>query len=232
MARVNTLSFFFPAYNEEANVGAMIEEACRILPDLASEWEIIPINDGSRDGTGAIIDRLAMMDPRIRPVHHEMNRGYGGALISGFRTAKYEWIFFTDGDRQFDLQELSLLLDKKNEADLVLGYRRHRADPVHRRINALLWGLLVSLLFRVKVRDVDCAFKLIRREVLKGIELTASGQFISTELLVKAHRAGFRFIEVGVSHYPRVSGTPTGAQLSVILRAFRELFQIYWTLDK
>ena len=230
MARVGSLSFFFPAYNEEASVGVMIEEACRILPDLASEWEIIPVNDGSRDGTGAVMDRFAAMDSRIRPVHHEINRGYGGALITGFRAARYDWVFFTDGDRQFDLQELALLIDKKDEADLVLGYRRHRSDPVHRRINALLWGSLVSFLFRLKVRDVDCAFKLIRRQVLNGMDLTSGGAVISTELLVKAHRAGFRFVEVGISHYPRVSGVPTGAQLSVILRAFRELFRLYGTL--
>jgi glycosyltransferase involved in cell wall biosynthesis len=232
MERVNSLSFFFPAYNEEATVESMIREGCRILPVLASQWEIIPVNDGSSDGTGVIIDRLAMIDSRIHPVHHKMNKGYGGALISGFSAARYDWVFFTDGDRQFDLQELSLLLDKTNEADLVLGYRRHRSDPVHRRINAFLWGLLVSLLFRVKVRDVNCAFKLIRRDVLKGIDLTASGAAISTELLIKVHRAGFRFLEVEVSHYPRLSGMPTGAKLSVILRAFQELFRIYREQDK
>ncbi len=232
MEKVKSLSFFFPAYNEEATVESMIREACRILPGLASEWEIIPVNDGSCDGTGVIIDQLAMIDSRIRPVHHKMNKGYGGALISGFSAARYDWVFFTDGDRQFDLQELSLLLEKKDETDLVLGYRRHRSDPVHRRINAYLWGLLVSLLFRVKVRDVNCAFKLIRRDVLKGIDLTASGAAISTELIIKVHRAGFRFLEVGVSHYPRLSGLPTGAKLPVILRAFQELFRIYGEQDK
>jgi len=230
VARVDTLSFFFPAYNEEASVGAMIEDACRILPDLALEWEVIPVNDGSRDGTGAVMERFAAMDPHIRPAHHETNRGYGSALITGFRAARYDWIFFTDGDRQFALQELSLLLEKKDEADLVLGYRRHRSDPVCRKINAFMWGALVSFLFGLKVRDLDCAFKLIKRQVLDGMELTASGAFISTELLVKAHRAGFRFAEVGVSHYPRVAGVPTGAQFRVILRAFQELFRLYGAL--
>lgn len=227
MPKVSSLSIFFPCYNEEANVEKMIRLSQRILPELAEKWEIIPVNDGSKDQTGPIIDRLASEDPHVRPVHHEKNKGYGGAVISGYKAAQYDLVFFTDGDLQFDLRELTLLIDKLDEGDLILGYRKNRRDPWHRKLNAYLWGSLVKLLFGFKVRDVDCAFKMFKRKVVDKVELTAGGAMVSTELLARANKAGFKFVEVGVTHYPRVAGTQTGANLSVILRAFRELFKLY-----
>lgn len=227
MPKVHSLSFFFPAYNEEANIEKTVRTAQRILPEVAREWEIIPVNDGSRDRTGEIADRLAAEDPHVRPVHHERNQGYGGAVASGFRAARHELVFFTDGDLQFDLREITLLLERRDEGDLVLGFRKNRRDPLHRRLNAWLWGTLVKTLFGFRVRDVDCAFKLVKRKVLDQTELTARGAMISTELLARAHKAGFRFVEVGVTHRPRTAGVQTGANPKVILRAFRELFVLY-----
>jgi glycosyltransferase involved in cell wall biosynthesis len=227
MSKVSSLTVFFPAFNEEANVENMIRQAQKILPEVANEWEIIPVNDGSKDKTGEIIDRLANSDPKIHPIHHEKNKGYGGAVISGYNAAKCDFIFFTDGDLQFDLREITLLIEKLDEGDLILGYRKNRRDSWLRKLNAFLWGSLVKLLFGFRVRDVDCAFKLFKRKVVDKVPLTAGGAMVSTELLAKAWKEKFRFVEVGVNHYPRTAGTQTGAKLSVILRAFKELFKLY-----
>ena len=227
MPKVPSFSLFFPAYNEEANVEAMVRAAQKILPEIAVEWEIIPVNDGSKDKTRVILDRLAKEDPHVRPVHHEKNKGYGGAVISGYNASRYGLVFFTDGDLQFDLGEIRLLLERLDEGDLILGYRKNRRDPWLRKLNAFLWGSLVKFLFGFRVRDVDCAFKMIKRPVVDKVPLTAGGAMVSTELLAKAHKAGFKFVEVGVTHYPRQAGTQTGAKLSVILRAFKELFKLY-----
>lgn len=227
MPKVSSLSVFFPCYNEEANVENMVRKAQQILPELAEKWEIIPVNDGSKDKTGEIINRLAQEDPNVHPVHHEKNQGYGGAVISGYNASKYDLVFFTDGDLQFDLREMPLLIEKLDEGDLILGFRKNRRDPWHRKLNAYLWGSLVKTLFGFKVKDVDCAFKLIKRRVIDKVQLSAGGAMVSTELLARANRAGFRFVEVGVTHYPRVAGIQTGANLKVILRAFRELFKLY-----
>ena len=227
MPKVSSISVFFPCYNEEANVEAMVRKCQGLLPEVADKWEIIPVNDGSKDKTGEIIDRLAKEDPNVHPVHHEKNKGYGGAVVSGYNASKYDYVFFTDGDLQFDLREITLLLEKIDEGDLILGYRKNRRDPWHRKLNAFMWGSLVKFLFGFQVRDVDCAFKLIKRKVVDKVQLVAGGAMVSTELLARANKAGFRFVEVGVTHYPRVAGQQTGANLKVILRAFRELFKLY-----
>ncbi len=227
MPKVSSLSIFFPCYNEEANVENMVRKSQAILPEIAERWEIIPVNDGSKDRTGEIIDRLAKEDSNVHPVHHEKNKGYGGAVVSGYNAAKYDFVFFTDGDLQFDLREITLLIEKLDEGDLILGYRKNRRDPWHRKLNAFMWGSLVKFLFGFQVRDVDCAFKLIKRRVIDKVQLSAGGAMVSTELLARANKAGFRFVEVGVTHYPRVAGTQTGANLRVIFRAFQELFKLY-----
>ncbi len=227
MSKVSSLSVFFPCYNEEANVENMFRKAQQILPELSEKCEIIPVNDGSKDNSHQIIDRLAQEDSNVHPVHHEKNQGYGGAVISGYNASKYDLVFFTDGDLQFDLREITLLIEKLDEGDLIIGFRKNRRDPLHRKLNAYLWGSLVKTLFGFKVKDVDCAFKLIKRRVIDKVQLSAGGAMVSTELLARSNRAGFRFVEVGVTHYPRVAGTQTGANLKVILRAFRELFKLY-----
>jgi glycosyltransferase involved in cell wall biosynthesis len=226
--RVRELSVFLPCYEEEGNVARTVERAVAVLRERdLDRFEIIVVNDGSRDRTGAIADALAGEYDEVRVAHHAQNQGYGGALRTGFAEAKFPWVFFTDGDGQFDLAEIDGFLTAADDAEVVIGYRLQRADHFGRRVNTWLWSLAVRTLFRLRVRDIDCAFKLLSRRALDEVgPLTASGAVISTELLVGVRRAGIPIREIGVHHYPRQAGAPTGASVNVILRALRELVQL------
>jgi glycosyltransferase involved in cell wall biosynthesis len=228
--RVARLSYFFPAHNEEANVRELVAEALETLPSLAEAFEIIVVNDGSRDATGTIADQLTAANPGVvRAVHHPTNLGYGAALLSGFRAARHDLVAFTDGDRQFRVADLGLLTQRLGEADrpdVVAGYRVKRADPVIRTIYARLYRFAIRVWFGLRVRDVDCACKLFRRDALSGIAVESGGAFFSAELLIKLGAAGRTIAEVGVPHYPRTAGSPTGAKPSVIFRAVRD----FWSL--
>lgn len=228
-ARVPALSFFFPAHNEEANIEALVAEALEVLPSLADEFEVIAVDDGSKDRTPEIADRLAAQDPRVRVVHHEVNQGYGAAVRSGLRAARFDLVSFTDGDRQFKVADLTRLLErmaKSDKPDVVVGYRLKRADPFIRTAYARAYRLALNIFFRLGVRDVDCAFKLFRRSALEGIRLESGGAFMSAELLIKLKQRGRRIAEVGVPHYPRTAGSPTGAKPSVIFRAMRDFWRL------
>jgi glycosyltransferase involved in cell wall biosynthesis len=231
---VRELSALFPAFDEQENVEATVADARDVLAARGLDrYEVIVIDDGSTDSTVAIADRLAEAHPEVRVVHHPMNKGYGAALRSGFAAARYEWVFLTDADGQFAPAEIDRLLTRTDEYDVVIGFREQRADHLGRKVNTFLWTSLVRVVFRLKVRDVDCAFKLIRRSALEKIgPLESSGAVISTELLVKLRHAGIDYVEVGVVHYPRTAGQPTGANLRVIARAFRELFGLRRSLRK
>lgn len=227
MKKLPALSIFFPFYNEEANIERVIRAALEAAPQFAERYEIIAVNDGSRDRTGEIADRLASEFPGVvRAVHNNPNLGYGGAVARGLHEARLEWIFFTDGDGQFDIREMDKLINLLDHCDFAVGYRMKRADPLIRKTNAFCWGVLVRALFGLKVRDIDCAFKLLPRSLVEKIELRSQGALISTELLARARYRGLRIAEVGVNHYPRVAGQQTGANIRVILRAFRELFKL------
>ncbi len=227
------ISAFFPVYNEEANVEPLALALEKTLSELVPEYEVIIVNDGSRDRTREIADRLAREHPNIRAVHHEINRGYGGAVKTGFREARLDWVFFTDGDRQFDVAEIKTLLPYTDRYDMIVGYRMNRQDRLTRRLNAFAWGTLVRFLFNLRgVRDIDCAFKLFKRDILEHFTFEAEGAMISTELFARAVKAGYRIQEVGVHHYPRTAGTQTGGNPRVILRAFRELFHLYGRLSR
>jgi glycosyltransferase involved in cell wall biosynthesis len=227
-ARVPALSYFFPAHDEEANLEALVDEALRDLPALADRFEIIAVDDGSRDGTAAIADRLAAAHPDVvRAVHHPTNLGYGAALRSGFRAACFDLVCFTDGDRQFrvaDLGRLTARLLAPDAPDVVVGYRIRRADPPIRTIYARLYKLANRVWFGLRVRDVDCACKLFRRPALEGIRVESGGAFFSAELLVKLRAAGRSVVETGVPHYPRTAGSPTGARPSVVWRAVKDFW--------
>ncbi|MDM7916267.1 MAG: glycosyltransferase family 2 protein [Candidatus Eisenbacteria bacterium] len=225
--RLESLSLFYPMYNEEGNIEEAVRRAFDVLPRHAGRFEVILVDDGSRDATGEIAERIAAQDPRVRAVHHPRNLGYGAALQSGIRASRCEWIFYTDGDNQFDLEEIARLLPLRHQAEIVTGYRIDRSDPLHRRVNALLFNLAVRVLFGLRCRDVDCAFKLYRASIFEGMELVSRGAMIDVEILARARKAGARISEVGVHHYPRTAGAQTGAKLSVILRAFRELFRLW-----
>ncbi len=228
--RVTRLSYFFPVHNEEANLEGLVEEALETLPRLADTFEIIAVDDGSRDRTGEIADRLAAAHPGIvRAVHHERNRGYGGALRSGFEAARYELLAFTDGDRQFRVADLGRLTSRLGEADhpdVVAGFRIKRADPPIRILYARTYKLANRIFFGLKVRDVDCACKLFRREALEGVRVTSGGAFFSAELLIKIGEQGRSIVEIGVPHYPRTAGSPTGARPSVIWRAVKDFWML------
>lgn len=220
------ISIFFPCYNEEQNVARITLEAIDVASRISDDYEIIIVNDGSRDRTGEIAESLVKENPAVRVIHHEVNKGYGAALQTGFKNATKELVFYTDGDGQFKLEEITRLLPLIEEADIVSGRRISRQDPFIRKVNAFMWGALVNALFKIHVADVDSAFKLYRRKIFDEITLTSEGALIDTEILAKARAKGYIITEVGVSHFPRVAGEQTGAKLSVILRAFKELFAL------
>jgi len=232
MDKLDGLSLFFPAYNEEGNIKNTVEKAIPVLKNVASKYELLIVDDGSKDKTGEIADKLAEEYSFIRVVHHHPNQGYGAALKSGFYNSKQEWIVFTDSDGQFDFSEVTRLIEKSGEADIVAGYRINRQDSWMRKIFGFGWTFLSRLLLDVGVRDVDCAFKLVKKKVIDTIPKLQStrGGMISPELLGRAKKAGFKIVEVGVHHYPRKEGKQTGANLKVIFKSFMDLGKLWWQI--
>jgi glycosyltransferase involved in cell wall biosynthesis len=227
-ARVPALSYFFPAHNEKANLRGLVEEALATLPSLAETFEVVIVDDGSRDATPGIADELAAADPRVRAIHHPRNLGYGAALRTGFGAARHDLIAFTDGDRQFRVADIGRLTARYAEggADAVVGFRIKRADPFIRTLYARAYRLANRIFFGLRVTDVDCACKLLRRDALRDISVESGGAFFSAELLIKLRASGRSVVEVGVPHYPRTAGSPTGARPQVVLRAMRD----FWLL--
>ena len=226
--RLATLSYFFPAHNEEANLAGLVAEALETLPRLADAFEIVIVNDGSRDATGRIADDLAAANPGVvRAVHHPVNLGYGAALRSGFRAARHDHVAFTDGDRQFRVEDVGRLIERMaaaDQPDIVVGFRIKRADPLVRTLYARAYRLANRIFFGLRVRDVDCACKLFRRDALRGVAVESGGAFFSAELLIKVQAAGRSVAQVGIPHYPRTAGSPTGAKPSVIWRAVKDFW--------
>jgi len=226
--KLEQLSVFMPAYNEEENVPVVVEKILKVLPGVADEYEVIIVNDGSQDRTGEVSEGLSLAHPNVKAINHETNRGYGGALRSGFRAARYPWVAFVDSDDQFDFADIERFLPFTQSADLILGYRLQRADSLVRRLYTFGWALIPRILLGMDVRDYSCGFKLIKKSVIEAIEpLQGEEKVYQIELLVKAKRKGFRFAEVGVHHYPRVFGTQTGASLKVVFRSIQEMFDLY-----
>jgi len=222
--RVPELSVFFPAHNEEANVRATTESILQVLPEVAERYELLIVDDGSTDATPRLADELSGLRPNVRVIHHATNRGYGGAVRTGLYNCRFDLISYIDGDGQFDFGEIRGFLPYIDQYDLVIGYRAQRQDSVRRSLNARAWGMLMRILFGLKVRDVDCAFKLIRRRDLQALtRLRSDGAMISAELLIRSRNAGLRMKELPVNHYPRRAGAQTGASPRVILKAFRDL---------
>jgi glycosyltransferase involved in cell wall biosynthesis len=220
---MSNLSIVLPAYNEEANVESAVGQVSAVAQQLGMDYEIILVNDGSADRTGEIGRELMGRVPHFRLVEHYPNRGYGGSLKAGFAAATKDLIAFVPADNQFDFGEIHLLLDALDGADIVSGYRTKREDHFVRKLNALGWNTLVRVLFGYLCHDIDCGFKLFRREILDHVNLASDGAMIDTELLAGARARGFRIAEVPVTHLPRVGGEATGANFKVIARAFRDL---------
>ncbi|OHB64472.1 MAG: cell wall biosynthesis glycosyltransferase [Planctomycetes bacterium RBG_13_62_9] len=221
-----SITVFFPCYDEQDNVARVTEQAVKVLKDLQADYEIIIVDDGSADNTGRVADQIAAGHDRVRVIHHSRNLGYGAALQSGFRAAAKELVFYTDGDAQFDLAEMPPLLPLMKEYDIVSGYRMNRQDNFVRRMNGWLWTKTTGLLFSLNVRDMDCAFKLFKRSIFDDIKMESTGALICTEVLARAARKGYKIAQRGVHHYPRTAGKPTGGNLKVILRAFKELLRL------
>ena len=220
------LSIFFPAYNEAGNIEEAVKQALSFVPKVADKYEIIIVNDGSNDATLPIAKRLARKYKAVRVVT-QRNKGYGGALKLGFKSVRYDWIFYTDADLQFDITELKRFVSQARKHDLVIGYRKKRVEGWKRQVfaSALKVWNRVMLAFPLHVGDIDCAFKLFHRRVLRNVEpLISDGAMLSTEFLMKAHQAGLECAQVGVTHYARRVGTPTGNNWKVIARAVRDTF--------
>lgn len=200
------ISVFFPTYNERENLPIIVQKTKSVLERLASEWEIIIVDDGSFDGTSQLADEMASQDPHVRVVHHPRNMGYGAALRSGIEASRMDLIFYTDADNQFDVEELAKFLPELEHADLVVGYRKHRQDPAFRLFVAKVYNLLIRTLFGLKVRDIDCSFKLGKRSLLQSFRLCANTGLGDAELLLKALRRGARVVELPVTHFQRTLG--------------------------
>lgn len=223
-----SISVFFPCHNEAENVEQVVGNALEHLPGVADDFEVIIVNDGSTDETAAIAGAIAEDDPRVRVVSHPTNLGYGRALRTGFESATGDLIFCADGDGQFSLEDLPAVVNALDDHGFVLGYRINRADPFYRRLNAWLWGLSVRILLGFRVRDLDCGFKLYRRDAVPVEEfISGRGAAISAELIARALRGGHSFTQVGVTHYPRQAGVQSGNSPRVIVNSFLDIIQLW-----
>jgi glycosyltransferase involved in cell wall biosynthesis len=231
-ALLRSVSVVLPCFNEEANIAEAIRNATAAAAMSSEAYEIIVVDDGSTDATARIASQSIEADPHVRLIVHTRNRGYGDALRSGIDAARMDWVLLSDADLQFDLRELADFVPVTGSADAIWGQRILRQDRVSRRAFSSAWNWLMRALFGLPVRDVDCAFKLIRRDLLQRFALQTGGAMISTELLVRCRAEGARVVEVGVHHHPRVAGEETGGKVRVILRAFRELATMYPVLRR
>lgn len=226
------LSLVLPAHNEAENIEPVIQRVLSVLPNVVRDAEIIIVDDGSDDGTGEFADELAARHLQVQVIHHDVNLGYGSALRSGFEAATGDLIMFMDSDRQFDIGDITALLPYVPHYDVVAGYRIRRRDPLYRRVYAKVFDFAVWVFFGIHMRDVDCAFKIYRADLIKAMPLTMPGALINTEMLAFARRMGASLVEVGVSHYPRTAGQQSGGSPRVVLRAMGETMRLWWWLRK
>jgi glycosyltransferase involved in cell wall biosynthesis len=226
----DSLSAFFPAYNDWATIASQVVVVSRVLRELSDDWEVIVVDDGSPDHTGEVLQELVKLVPNLRVVTHPANRGYGGALRSGFAACTKEWIFYTDGDGQYDVRELRRLWEARAGADLVNGYKIARSDPLHRIVIGQLYHRLVKLAFRLDARDVDCDFRLIRRRVFERIRLTRDTGLICVELVTKIEKSGFAVRYEPVHHYHRLHGRSQFFNLRRVSQVALGLARLWWEL--
>ncbi len=225
--KLSSLSVFFPCFNEAKNIPTLVEQALDFMPTVANEFELIIVNDGSTDATEQISQTLAEEYSQVKVVSHDENRGYGAALQTGFEKSQYDWIFFTDGDLQFDITELKRFIPYTDQYKVVIGHREKRAEGSIRAFNAGLFKLYIDSLFRVHVEDIDCAFKLFKAETIKSLDLFSTGAFISAEFLYKLKKQGVEVKQLSVKHYPRKFGEPTGANPRVIVQGVLDALKLY-----
>ena len=224
------LSLVLPAHNEEANIAQVVGDALVVLPDFTDDIEIIVVDDGSRDDTREIVEGLGRHHPSVRLLSHPVNRGYGAAVTTGIQASTKPYVMFMDADRQFRIEDLADLSPFVGAFDVVAGFRKERHDPLHRRLFAEIFNVTVRVLFGVHLRDIDCAFKVFRGDMVRSLDLSAPGALINTEMQAKLRRMGATLQQVGVNHYPRVAGQATGGNPRVILRAMRETLVLWWAM--
>jgi len=227
VTKLPSISAFFPCLNEEKNIQPLVEQLATILPKVAKKFEIIIIDDGSTDKTPRIAQQLSSDLPYVRTITHPSNRGYGASLHSGFEAAQYDWIFFTDGDLQFDVSELQKFLPHTQKFSVIIGYRIKRAEGNLRAFNAKMFRLFIDTLFRVHVKDIDCACKLSKKNSLYDVFLDSKGAMISAEMLYRLKKKRLPFKQIPVTHYPRKFGKPTGNNPKVVIRAGVEALRLY-----
>lgn len=220
-----TLSVFFPAYYDEGNIGKVVDAAVVVLEDLKlKDYEVIIIEDGSPDKTGEVADALALKYPKVRVIHHMKNMGYGATLKDGFLSAKLDYVFYTDGDNQFDLNELKKFVAMIPYSDIVVGYRKKKQYSTYRKFTSLCYNYLLKILFDIHYWDIDCAFKLFKTDLFRKIQIKSVDAFIDAEIMLKAKLLDYTVTEIGVLHLPRLDGISTGARPSVIFRTIKEVF--------
>jgi glycosyltransferase involved in cell wall biosynthesis len=229
---ITSLTVFFPAFNDEASLPGLVDKAFTVLRETACDYEVIVVNDGSWDGTAAVLEELRLKyAPYMSVVTHPENRGYGGALRSGFAAATKEFVFYTDGDGQYDVGELTGLIElMESDVGLVNGHKLKRHDPWHRIAIGFLYNRFARSLFRVKLRDLDCDFRLMRRQMLDGFHLTSNSGAICVELVRMVEQTHWRVVEVGVHHYPRLHGRSQFFRLRSLFSTFEQLMRLYWRL--
>ncbi len=227
---MGSFTLVLPAHNEAENIEPVVRQALLVLPEYFDTFEVIVVNDGSRDSTGEIVDRLAREDARVRVIHHKKNRGYGGALTSGFKASTGDHVMFMDADRQFDISDIERLYPFIPSHEIVAGFRMMRQDELHRRVFAEVFNLIVRVLFGVHLRDIDCAFKIFDGDLIRSLDLSSPGALINTEIQAKARRQGARLQQVGVRHFPRIAGEATGGNPRVIVRAMKETIVLWWKM--
>ncbi len=221
-----TLSVFFPAYFDEKNIDKVVSSAVQVLNELKlKDYEVIIIEDGSPDKTGEVADMLAIKYERVRVIHHKKNMGYGATLKDGFLSAKFEYVFYTDGDNQFDLQEVKKFIALIPYSDIIVGYRKHKQYSLYRKFTSLSYNYLLRLLFDIHYWDIDCAFKLFPTKLFKEISIDSVDAFIDAEIMLKAKQLGYSTTEIGVLHLPRLDGISTGARPSVIIKTIKEVLE-------
>lgn len=218
------ISFFCPAYYDEENLPILIPQVVDYLEAKTSDYEIVIVEDGSPDRTGEVADALAGKYEKVRVVHHPKNLGYGAALKTGFATAnRFEYVFYTDGDGQFNIVDLDKLLAVSDDADVIIGYRSNREDTLARKFQSKTFNYIGRRFFKANVKDINTAFKLFKRSVIESMTITSSSVAINVEMIAKARKEGFTIAEVGVTHYPRIAGKGSGGKPSVILGTIKEL---------
>lgn len=222
-----SISAVLPAHNEEGNIANTVAGCVSYLEENSTGYEVIVVNDGSRDRTREIVEGISSANPNVVLVNHEVNRGYGSALRSGFDKASKEYIFFMDSDGQFNISDLDRMLPRVGADKAVIGYREDRADSAIRSLNAWLYGMYIYIVFGLKVKDMDCAFKIFPTEGYRAVRpIKSEGALFSAEFLIKLKRNGFTFIQLPVRHFPRVFGSQTGANIRVIARMFKESWKL------